>query len=141
MELWSLTESHAGFRKHIWSFVAASSKNSNGITSYPSTNNCSNIVQNLQTPSVIGSSYFYDTGVTGAPSDGQFYADNPLWDGQGCGPYNSCCEFNNPPWFCKHLPVPTNEDIEVRLVATANHINLDGEDTPIEKIDICSLII
>ena len=67
-----------------------------------------------------------------------FYADNPLWDGQGCGPFNSCCEFNNPSWFCTHLPAATNEDIEVCLVAAASHkrLEFEGEDTPIEKIEI-----
>ena len=24
-------------------------------------------------------------------------------------------EFNNPPWFCKQLPEPTTEDIEIRI--------------------------
>ncbi len=44
-----------------------------------------------------------------------FYSDDPLWDGQGCGGTNTCCEFNNPPWFCKQLPQPTTDDIELRL--------------------------
>ena len=131
-----VTHGQPGFRKHIWSFVAASSENSNGISSCPCINNRSEIVQNLQTPPVIGNSYFCDTGVRRAPADNQFYAENPLWDGQGCGLYNSCCEFNTPPWFCKHLPATTNEDIEVRLVAAASHEGLEGEDTPIEKIEI-----
>ena len=65
-----------------------------------------------------------------------FYSENPLWDGQGCGPYNSCCQFNNPPWFCKQLLKPTNRDIEVRLMATGVNQYLEAEDTPIEKIDI-----
>ena len=116
--------------------MAASSENSNGLGSCTCINSRSEIVQNLQTPPVIGGSYFYDTGVTRAPADNQFCADNPLWDGQGCAPYNSCCEFNNPPWFCKHLPATTNEDIEVRLIVTAAHEVLEGEDTPIEKIEI-----
>jgi len=31
----------------------------------------------------------------------------PLWDGEGCRPTSSgCCQFNNPPWFCKHLNEP-----------------------------------
>ena len=84
---------------------------------------------------MIGNSYFCDTGVRRAPVDHQFYVDNPLLDGKGCGPYNSCCEFNTPPWFCKHLPATTNEDIEVHLVAAASHEGLEQEDTPIEKIE------
>ena len=34
------------------------------------------------------------------------------------------CEFNNLPWFCKQLPEPTTEDIEIHV-----HIcgNVDSE--------------
>ena len=128
-----VTHGQPGFRKHIWSFVAASHEDANNINSCSCINNRSDTVQRLQTPSVIGNSYFCDTGVTSGPQDHTFYADNPLWDGQGCGPFNSCCEFNNPPWFCTHLPAATNE---VRLVAAASHERLEGEDTPIEKIEI-----
>ena len=131
-----LTHGQPGYRKHIWSFVAASSENSNGLSSCSCINNRSETVQNLTTSSVIGDSYFCDTGVSRAPVDNRFYPENPLWDGQGCGPYNSCCQFNKPPWFCKQLPQSTNEDIEVRLVTAATHTNLEGEDTPIEKIEI-----
>jgi hypothetical protein len=62
-----------------------------------------------------------------------FYADDPLWDGQGCGPNSTCCTFNNPPWFCKQLPQSTNADLEVRLCSrnSARH-----ENTPIELIEI-----
>ena len=28
---------------------------------------------------------------------------------------STCCQFNNPPWFCKQLPQPTTDDIELRL--------------------------
>ena len=44
-----------------------------------------------------------------------FYPDDPLWDGVGCGPTSTCCSFNNPPWFCKQLPQPTTDNIELRL--------------------------
>ena len=45
----------------------------------------------------------------------QWYHADPLWDGSGCGPTSSCCGFNNPPWFCKQLPQPTTDDIEMRV--------------------------
>lgn len=131
-----VTHGQPGSREHIWSFVAASHENSNGISSCSCINNRSETVRNLRTSSVIGDSYFCDTGVPRGPVDNQFYPDDPLWDGQGCGLYNTCCEFNNPPWFCKDLPAATNEDIEVRFIAAATHTNLEGEDTPVEKIEI-----
>ena len=61
---------------------------------------------------------------------GVFYADDPLWDGQGCGGTSTCCEFNNPPWFCKQLPQPTTDYIELRLCVDED---ISNEDTPIDK--------
>ena len=43
-----------------------------------------------------------------------YYPDNdPLWDGEGCGPTSICCDFNNPPWFCKTLPQPTSARLKL----------------------------
>jgi len=44
---------------------------------------------------------------------------NPLWDGEGCGLTSSCCEFNQPPYFCKHLKYTTSADMEIRLFSFA----------------------
>ena len=62
-----------------------------------------------------------------------FYPDDPLWDGQGCGPTTTCCTFNNPLWFCKQLPQSTDADLEVRL-CSLNEAYV--ENTPIELIEI-----
>ena len=59
--------------------------------------------------------------------------DDPLWDGQGCGGTSTCCSFNNPPWFCKQLPQPTTDDIELRLCADEP---IGNEDTTIEIVDM-----
>ena len=81
-------------------------------------------------PSFVGQDYFCDTGSREALQY-VFYPDDPLWDGQGCGSNSTCCEFNNPPWFCKQLPQPTTDDIELRLCG-----NQSDEDTPIEQVEI-----
>ena len=80
----------------------------------------------------IGNDYFCDTG---SETDGgtDFYGDDPLWDGQGCGPNNECCTFNNPPWFCKQLPQTTSDDLELRICANQPTNN---EDVPIEYIEL-----
>ena len=67
-------------------------------------------------PPFIGQDYFCDTGSRDMFQH-IFYPDDPLWDGQGCGGNSTCCSFNNPPWFCKQLPQPTADDIELRLCA------------------------
>ena len=66
-----------------------------------------------------------------------FIDNNPLWDGDGCTGSSTCCEFNNPPWFCKQLPEPTTEDIEIRIMSSAGKgYSLEGEDTPVQLIEI-----
>ena len=65
-------------------------------------------------PTFVGNDYFCDTR---SQNYYQYilYGDDPLWDGAGCGEYNTCCEFNSPPWFRKEISPPTSDDIEMRL--------------------------
>ncbi len=60
-----------------------------------------------------------------------------IWDGAGCGGTSTCCQFNNPPWFCKQLPQPTTDDIELRLCAVGLYTN--DEDIAIRQVDIFSI--
>ena len=121
-------------RHHIWTFANALQEGQ-GFSQYacPCTN--SNQRQSINIPSFVGNDYFCETGVPPGQgwSSGTFHADDPLWDGQGCGTTSTCCTFNNPPWFCKQLPQSTNADLEVRLCSldSANH-----ENTPIELVEI-----
>ena len=66
------------------------------------------------TLSFVGQDYFCDRSRSGGQV-GVFYADNPLWDSQGCGGTSTCCEFNSPPWFCKQLPQPTTCIVKIEL--------------------------
>ena len=129
----SLTHGAAGSRQHIWSFAAALHENSyNRAVACSCTN--TNINWPYQVPSFIGDNYFCATGNRG-PGFGltTVYADDTLWDGEGCGPTNACCEFNNPPWFCNTLPQPTTDNIEVRVC----HNQRSGdEDLLVSLIDI-----
>ena len=47
-------------------------------------------------------------------------------DGHGYGPQSTCCSFNYPPWFCKQLPQPTRDYIEVRLCGDESTDNEDA---------------
>ena len=116
-------------RQHIWTFANALQEGTSITDQCPCTTS-------RASPPFVGNDYFCETGVppnqTCCPH--MFYADDPLWDGQGCGPMSSCeCTFNNPPWFCKQLPQSTNADLEVRLCSYARATN---ENTPIELIEI-----
>ena len=66
-------------------------------------------------PSFVGKDYFCDSGTRLFPDPKQAYTTNPIWDGSGCAPTSTCCNFNSPPWFYKKLLKPTTDDIEVRV--------------------------
>ena len=95
---------------------------------------CTNINQTSSTghhPAFVGNDYFCDTGSQGPAIDNLFYGDALLWDGAGCGPLNTCCTFNNPPWFYKELPEPTTDDIKMQVCRDGTDENI-----AIEMVDI-----
>ena len=110
----SLTHGPPGSRQHIWSFV--NGDHDRPIVVGPVLCPCIVINGNwdYQVPSYIGNDYFCESGNPGPGrvDDGRFFNDT-LWDGLGCES-PSCCELNTPPWFCKTLPAPTTNDIELR---------------------------
>ena len=68
------------------------------------------------------------------PFQFSFYPDDPLWDGAGCGNTSTCCQFNNPLWFCKQLLELSTDDFELRICAEGRP--LINEDVPIEIVEI-----
>ena len=120
-------------RNHIWTFAGASDETSNRPTfKCPCIN--TGITPSPSVPDFIGNDYFCDTALStyyypNVPI--AFQPADPLWDGEGCGPTNTCCSFNHPPWFIKHLPSPTTDDIEMRM-CRSDH----SGSTPIEIIEL-----
>ena len=51
----------------------------------------------------VGNDYFCDSGSHLGTYTTRYFTTNSLWDGAGCGVNNTCCQFNNPPWFLKTL--------------------------------------
>ena len=133
----SITHGRPGSRQHIWTFAAALGDNC--TTNIRHLCPCSNVNLNwpYQVPSFIGNDYFCESGydAAGGSCDGgyKYFPDDSLWDGQNCAPSSTCCELNSPPWFCKTLPQPTSDDLEIRLCC-ANSGPL--ENTLISLIDI-----
>ena len=131
----SLTHGAAGSQQHIWSFVSALYENDPNQASTaicPCTSSKTNWPH--QIPSFVGNNYLCDTGNTGPGYNlTTVYADDPLWDGQGCGPTSTCCQFNNPPWICTTLPEQTSDDIEFRICG--NQPRDIDEDTLVNLID------
>ena len=134
---------HGTPRQHIWSFVGALGENLSmdrnfqvaNVCPCMLTNNDGYYLRNITIPPWVGNSYFCDTAKEDTNYNATLlYSDDPLWDGEGCESNSTCCEFNNPPWFCKQLPQPTTNDIELRL-CKAFPIRSE-DDTPFELVDI-----
>ena len=104
---------HGSLKHHIWTFVAANDELRADQWRCP----CSRCDRNFtgRVPSYVGNDYFCDSGTLLFPNPDQAYTTNPIWDGSGCAPTSTCCNFNSPPWFCKKLPQPTTDDIELRV--------------------------
>ena len=100
-------------RKHIWTLPAGYSSNSNSYYTCPCTNPTS--YPGIE-PSFIRNDYYCESGNPDDVWQTQLYAGDPLWDGLGCTTESStCCDGDIRPYFCKELPAPTTDDIEVRL--------------------------
>ena len=129
-------------RKHIWTFAAATYESYTGHTAIicPCTNHGNSFSTGFLTPPFVGNDYFCDSGLSSfrfsllfCSLQASHYINDPLWDGSGCGPSSTCCQLNNPPWFCKTLPQPTTDDIEVRICADES---ASRDDTPVELIEL-----
>ena len=132
----SLTHGSPGSRQHIWTFAAGIVKNN--PSGYPRHScPCADRATALSlVPSFVGNDYFCESGNPNSNFTNTLYANDPLWDGQGCGS-SSCCELSyppgvTPPWFCKQLPQATTDDIEVRICRDQTHY----EGTSIELIEV-----
>ena len=126
----SLTHGLPGSRTHVWTFVNAWYETSSAR------NICPCMLSNYSewpytVPSFVGNNYFCAAGSHYRPR-GVVY-NNPLWDGVGCTGSNTCCQFNQPPWFCRTLPTATTDDIEVRICA---NLLTDNENTYISNIEL-----
>ena len=117
-------------RQHIWTLASAHDE----VGTFPG-GNCPCIDSSSSgatpPPAFVGRDYFCDAGSEGGALNDIFYGGDPLWDGAGCGPRNSCCSLNNPPWFYKQLPQLTTDDIEMRACRTHT-----TEDIAIETVEI-----
>ena len=100
--------------KHIWTYAT-------GNTISHACSNClcpCNTGNTVQAPPFVGSDYYCETGnnAAGSPTPGDFFPNDPLWDGQQCvGAEAPCCTRPNMPWFIKTLGETTTEDIQLRL--------------------------
>ena len=129
----SITYGYPGPRMHIWTFAAGRSDNPRNrnhgcpcITNYT-----------LLIPEFVQDDYFCESGTTAGNQGGnRLYDEDPLWDGEECASAD-CCQFNNPPWFCKQLNETVSGEIEVRIITFVGDVSfIDTEDTPIALLEL-----
>ena len=103
--------SHGKVQNHIWAYANGEERvlSTKSRTVCP----CTDPRYDGVVPPFIGNDYYCDSGVDSNPVGGEFYT-TPLWTGEGCNPPNLCCSRSGMPWFCKTLPVPTTDYIEIR---------------------------
>ncbi len=130
----SVTHGLPGRRKHVWTFATGVSENSGSAGACPCAPNAP--LSGIRVPSFVGQDYFCESGVSAGNPPAGLYRDDPLWDGEGCTVAgNTCCQFNNPPYFTKQLSTATRDDLEVR--ACGYYTRDDStEDTLIELIEL-----
>jgi len=120
-------------RHHIWTLVAALDEvpvhNKN---SCPCTNSKSHVPFTGLIPPFVGTDYYCETA-SRTSFQNRYYLEDPLWDGQGCGRFSSCCDGGRKPWFCKELPMNITDDIEIRVCFDSSR---STEDVLLETIEL-----
>ena len=121
-------------RHHIWTLAAALDEvPDHNKYSCPCANSKSHVGFTGLIPSFVGNDYFCETGSRTSYRN-KYYLQDPLWDGQGCGRFSSCCEGSKKPWFCKELPTYVTDDIEVRVCC--DNSRSGDEDVLLETIEL-----
>ena len=127
---------HGSPRQHVWTFAGANDEALNSgfhreYTGCPCLHPSTSFTGVI--PNFVGNDYYCETG-SRARAQRRYYFDDPLWDGEGCEGENECCNRGGP-WFCKQLPQPTQDDIEMR-VCTNSVSSVPDEDTVLEQIEL-----
>ena len=105
-------------RQHLWSYAAGLSDDDGTHLSGRLNCPCAKYPGRAP-PDFVGLDYYCESGITGLSQDNnQIALEDPLWDGDGCGPDNNCCNQTGLPWFYRTLPQEVDDGIEVRLCAS-----------------------
>ena len=107
--MWMVTAS--GMASHLGSMYAV-----NTYKDLSDSSRCPCSVDDIESsyvPSFVGQDFFCDSGAI------IMSIHYGMDKGYGNTATRSCCSFNNLPWFCKGLPEPTSEDIELWICANS----------------------
>ena len=115
-------------RHHLWTYaVGLAESGYTGAANSP----CA-AGSGKQPPSFVGDHYYCESGNVGEHED-QWYADDPIWDGDGCPTGNTCCDPPNLPWFNRMIDPPSTADIELRLCQDEDS---ETEDVAVELFEL-----
>ena len=120
---------HGSPRQHVWTFADATDEREFYHVTCPCLHPSLTFIGVI--PSFVGEDYYCETG-SRTNAQQRYYFDDPLWDGEGCEGENECCDRGGP-WFCKQLPQPTQDDIEMRVCTNSGG---SDEDTVLEQIQL-----
>ena len=119
-------------RQHLWTYAAGLSDDGDydgGNGNCPCAKN-----PGSAPPDFVGVDYYCESGITGRWQDNDRIAlEDPLWDGDGCGPGNSCCNQTGLPWFYRTLPQEVGDYIEVHVCGSEGTGN---EEAYLELLEI-----
>ena len=116
-------------RKHVWTYAVGLSDDYD----YPNYNCPCATHPGPPPPAFVGNDYYCESGDVGTHEDPPYYLSDPLWDGAGCTQGNGCCAKIGIPWFYRRLPMPVNEDFEIRMCKDEIH---GYEDVATEKLEL-----
>ena len=114
-------------RKHVWTLAASLYPYRNSVVTCPGTGH------GKAQPSFVGDNYFCSTGnLDNAPWQRKLY-DTPLFS-TVTGNCELCSGASyDIPYFCRQLPQPTTDDLEVRICLNQP---LSDEDIRVESIEL-----
>ena len=120
-----------GGRSHVWTFSAALDELARPDYAFacPCTN--TDATTKFLIPDFVGEDYFCETGSIEGFQYDRYYTEDPLWDGEGCGPKSTCCNHGN--YFCKTFETAVTDNIELRLCGNEVRSN---EDSPISLLEL-----
>ena len=99
-------------RKHVWTYGVGGSDN---FKPYRQLNCPCAKYPGPDPPTYVGNHYYCESGNINRGQYSKIHKNDPLWDGAGCLPENSCCYDDIMPWFFRQFPITTTGDIEVRI--------------------------
>ena len=126
---------HGDPRQHLWTYAAGRYEITGYFSNAYRNQACPCDTNNqIYIPSFVGASWLCESGDHRYPSSGyRFFADDPLWDGEGCTSGSGCCRNEGPFYFVKQLADTTTDYIEVRI---CNYYSSQYSDVPIELLEL-----